>query len=172
MTSDNSTGLDGLSLRPATRTDWPLIRSWISQPDIQHWRGNPSAAEAEVRIAQNSAQALSWLIVLGAERIGYGHAIDATYWGATLPQGMPAGAWEIDLFIGEPRQRGKGYGERALSMIAEEVFSTTLAVAVCAIVSVRREAAVRIYERAGFAWAAVFEDPIDGPSWLMTRFRS
>ena len=33
------------------------------------------------------------------------------------------------------------------------------------------EPAIRAYERAGFQWARVWEDPISGPSWMMLRHR-
>jgi aminoglycoside 6'-N-acetyltransferase len=84
---------------------------------------------------------------------------------------MPAGTWDVDLFIAEPGHRGCGAGERALELLAEEVFTTTLAPALAVFVSVRNEAAVRAYERAGFAWARVWEDPLLGPSWMMLRTR-
>ncbi|MCB1521640.1 MAG: GNAT family N-acetyltransferase [Hyphomicrobiaceae bacterium] len=162
---------DGLRLRPATTADWPLIRTWIGRPDIQRWWGNPAAAEAEVRLALQTEQALSRIVLLADAPIGYIQAIDASHWGPSLPEGMPAGTWDVDLFIAETEHRGRGYGERALNLIADEVFSTTFALALSVFVAVSNEAAVRAYERAGFRWARIWEDPIFGPSWMMLRDR-
>ncbi len=160
-----------LSLRPATSADWGLIRSWIARPEIQSWWGSPNAAEAEIRIALDSEAAISCMVMLDTEPIGYAHAIDASHWGPALPDGMPSGTWDIDVFIATPEQRGKGIGERAVNLLAEEVFSTTFALALSVFVSIRNETAVRAYERAGFHWVRVFEDPIFGPSWMMLRDR-
>ncbi len=160
-----------LTLRPATSGDWRLIRQWIARPDVQRWWGSPSAAEAEIRVALESHAAISRLVLLGAEPIGYAHAIDASHWGPVLPQGMPFGTWDIDVLIAESEHRGQGFGQRAVDLIADEVFSTTLAQALSVFVSVRNEAAVRAYERAGFNWTQVWEDPIFGPSWMMLRER-
>jgi RimJ/RimL family protein N-acetyltransferase len=44
-------------------------------------------------------------------------------------------------------------------------------VALSVFVSLANEPAIRAYERAGFQWAEVWEDPIFGPSWMMLRHR-
>ena len=160
-----------IALRPVEGADWPTIRAWIARPDIQRWWGNFAAAEAEVRMALEAHTAVCRMILADGAAIGYAHAIDASTWGSDLPQGMPAGTWDADLFIASPAYRGKGLGQAALDMLAEEVFSTTLALAISVFVSVKNEAAVRAYERAGFSWVRVWEDPISGPSWLMLRER-
>ncbi len=160
-----------LTLRPATSADWRLIRQWIARPEVQRWWGSPNAAEAEIRIALDSHAAISRMVMLGDEPIGYAHAIDASHWGPVLPDGMPLGTWDIDVLIAAPEHRGQGLGERAVDLLADEVFSTTLALALSVFVSVKNEAAVRAYERAGFTWQQIWEDPIFGPSWMMLRER-
>ena len=52
-------------------------------------------------------------------------------------------------------------------MLRDEVFATTLALGLSVVVSVRNEAAVRTYEKAGFRWVRVLADPLFGKSWLM-----
>ena len=98
---------------------------------------------------------------------GYAHAIDAALWGNALPEGLKPGTWDVDLFIAEPAARGRGAGEAALRILIDEVFSTTMALAVSVFVSIRNEAAVRIYEKAGFRWKRIWEDPVFGPMWMM-----
>lgn len=160
-----------VALRPVAAGDWPLIRAWIARPDIQRWWGSATAAEAEMRLVAESGQALACLVLAGGTPVGYAHVIDAGHWGTALPEGMPPGTWDADIFIAEPAFRGRGVGEVALNMLAEEVFSTTLAVALSVFVSVANEPAIRAYERAGFQWTRVWEDPIFGPSWMMLRHR-
>ena len=92
-------------------------------------------------------------------------------WGETLPDALLPGTWDIDLFIASPAHRNQGVGPRARAMIRDEVFSTTLAVEVCIFASLANERAVRAYEKAGFRWRAVWNEPGAGPSWFMTAER-
>ena len=91
------------------------------------------------------------IVLFGEEPIGYAHAVDVGLWGGARPQEIEPGTWDVDLFIGSEQHRSRGLGGVALGRLVEEVFATTLAVACCGLVSIRNEAAVRAYERAGFA---------------------
>ena len=158
-------------LRPARRADWDLIRGWLARPDIEAWWGPRTATEAEVNIALNSGHALCRIIEAGSVAVGYAHAVDATMWGDELPQDLAPGTWDLDLFIASEEHRGRGVGQTALSQLKDEVFGTTLATAVCVFPSIRNERAVRAYERAGFRWQRIWNDPHMGPSWFMLAER-
>lgn len=160
-----------VALRQVARTDEALIERWIKRPEIQRWWGDAATAFAEVRLAQESPSAICRIVEVDGAPAGYAHALDAGLWGDVLPEGLPAGTWDVDLFIAEPASRGRGAGEAALGLLVEEVFATTMAVAVCVFVSVRNEGAVRIYEKAGFSWIRIWEDPMFGPMWMMLRPR-
>jgi RimJ/RimL family protein N-acetyltransferase len=160
-----------ISLRPATAADRFMLRRWLSDPAIEtHW-GNSASAEAEITLAMESPSALCRVVECDGEPAGYGHAVDAGLWGETLPPEVPSGCWDIDLFIGSPDRRDRGIELHALTAIAAEVFATTLAVACCTFVSVKNEAAVRAYERAGFRWIRIWPDPILGPCWVLIKTR-
>ncbi len=158
-------------LRAAHRADWVLIRGWLSRPDVQDWWGPLSATEAEVNIALNSDHALCRIIEAGGRPVGYAHAVDATIWGDELPQDLEAGTWDLDLFVASEEHRGKGVGQAALALLKDEVFATTLAVAVCVFPSIKNERAVRAYEKAGFRWKRIWHDPHFGASWFMVAER-
>ena len=70
-----------------------------------------------------------------------------------------------------PDAYNKAAGQAALSLLKTEVFATTLAVAVCVFPSVKNERAVRAYEKAGFRWKRIWNDPALGPSWFMVAER-
>ncbi len=161
----------GVQLKPATRRDAGLIRSWLITPDIQEWWGPLSSTEAEVNIALSSGHAICRLIECDGEAVGYCHAIDATLWGDQLPDALEPGTWDLDIFVASERHRGQGIGQIALAALKDEVFSTTLAVAVCVFPSIRNERAVRAYEKAGFKWQSIWNDPHAGPSWFMVAAR-
>lgn len=160
-----------ITLRPATDADWPTLRDWLRMPDVKDWWGSASAAEAEIRTVLETNSAIARIIEAGNEPIGYAHAIDATYWGTDLPDGMPPGTWDVDIFIASKQHRGNGAGPRAMDLLAEEVFGSTLALAMSVFVSVKNERGIRAYEKSGFRWVRVWDDPLFGPSWLMLRRR-
>ena len=161
-----------VALRPATGADWSLIHRWLCQDEVQRWWGSLAAAEAEVIAALQADMGLCSIIEASGEPIGYAQALEAVYAGPALPSALTAGTFRVDAFIGEPGYRRKGAGVAALRLVAAEVFATTLAPAVIAVAAIRHEAAIRAYERAGFRWVRVIEDPLFGPSWLMRQERS
>jgi aminoglycoside 6'-N-acetyltransferase len=160
-----------ITLRPATPEDRFRIRRWLADPAVQEWWGNAASAEAGITLAMESATALPRIIEQGGTPIGYAHAVEIGVWAEERPEDLPAGTWDVDLFVASAEHRGKGLGHAALQLLTGEVFATTLAVACSAVVSVRNEAAARAYERAGFRWLRIWSDPLFGPCWLMLKER-
>lgn len=165
------TAPDTITIRPAVGADWDLIRGWLRLPEIQGWWGTASSTEAEVRLVMETPSAMARVVMAGSEPIGYAHAIDALHWGSALPERMAPGTWDIDAFVAVRGWRGRGAGRRAVELLAAEVFATTLAPAVSVFTSIRNERAVRAYEAAGFRWAEIHDDPIQGPCWMMIKER-
>jgi len=158
-------------LRPAGSADSGLVRSWLARPDIEAWWGPRASTEAEVTMAMGSGHAICRIIEADGVPVGYGHAVDATIWGEELPEDLEPGTWDLDLFIASEAHRNRGIGARALMLLKQEVFATTLAIAVCVFPSIANERAVRAYEKAGFRWRRVWNDPVYGPSWFMVAER-
>lgn len=160
-----------VTMRPALDADAAQVRAWLKRPEIARWWGSLAAAEAEIMIATETRTAIRRMVVVEGRSVGYGQAVDAGLTGEEELLSLPPGTWDVSLFIAEPELRGKGHGLAALLLLADEVFSTTFALALSVVVSVRNEAAVRIYEKAGFRWQRVLTDPLFGPSWLMLKPR-
>ncbi len=156
-----------VALRPATDGDWPLIERWLRQPEVQRWWGALSAAQAEVLAALSSDMGLCSIIELDGCPVGYAQAQEAQPLGVPLPAGDIAGTFRVDAFIGDQSARTKGIGQAAIKLVAAEIFTTSLAVAAIVVVPIKYEAAVRAYEKSGFRWVRVIDDPLLGPSWLM-----
>ena len=159
-------------LRSATADDRFLIRRWLSDPQVQSWWGTAASAEAEVTLALASTAALPRIIERDGIPIGYAHAVETGLWAKAPPEGVPAGAWDVNYFVASAEGDDAGIGSAVLALLTEEVFATTLAVACSGLVSIRNEAAARAYERAGFRWLHVLQDPLLGPSWLLLKERS
>ena len=160
-----------IQLRPALPEDRFRMRRWLADQTVQAWWGNAASAEAEITLAMASEASLCRIIETGGVPIGYGHAVEVGLWGGPQTGGLPVGTWDVDLFIASAEHRQRGAGRAALALLVEEVFATRLAVACCGVVSIRNEAAARTYEKAGFRWSRIWQDPIDGPCWVMLRER-
>ena len=138
---------------------------------MQSWWGTAASAEAEITLALASAAALPRIIERDGIPIGYAHAVETGLWAKELPEGVPAGTWDVDYCVAPAAGDADGIGGVVLALLTEEVFATTLAVACSGLVSIRNEAAARAYERAGFRWLQLLQDPLLGPSWLMLKER-
>ena len=144
----------------------------MRQSEVQRWWGTLSAAQAEVLAALSSDMGLCSIIEADGEGVGYAQAQEAQPVGDGLALADTAGTFRVDAFIGEARFRARGIGQAAIALVVAEIFSTTLAVAAIVVVPIKYEAAVRAYEKAGFRWVRVIDDPLLGPSWLMRVGRS
>lgn len=160
-----------MRIRPVAEEDRFLIRRWLSDPEVQRWWGGAAAAEAAITLALESVHALPRVVECDSRPIGYTQAIDAAILGEQQPAQMPPGSWQVAFFTGVAEHRDQNVEGTALALLAGEVFSTTLAVACCGIVSVRNEAGVRAYEKAGFRWLQIWPDRVLGPCWLMEKSR-
>ena len=158
-----------VTLRPASSRDVAVIDGWLTQPEVQRWWGSLPAAQAAVIAALQTPAGLCSIVTVNGTPAGYIQAEEAQAGLISAP--VEPGAYRLDAFIGEPRLRGQGVGRTALELASREVFETTLALSLVTVVSIRNEAAVRLFERAGFTWKRVLEDPLLGPCWLMVRPR-
>jgi aminoglycoside 6'-N-acetyltransferase len=165
------TSSPAITLRPASPGDRFTLRRWLADPEIESWWGSRASAEAAIALAMESPSAICRIIEDAGQPIGYAHAVDVGLWNDELPDVIPPGCWDLDIFIGDASHRGRGIGQQAIELLVHEVFSTTLAIACCIFTSVRNEAAVRAYERAGFRWMSVWSDPAHGPCWVLLKER-
>jgi RimJ/RimL family protein N-acetyltransferase len=160
-----------VALRPASDDDWATIHAWLRRAEIQRWWGSLPTAEAAVREALLTPMGLCSIILVDGIAAGYAQAIETGDLGPRVPARETALTFRVDAFVGDPGARARGVGQAALRLVADEVFATTLAVALIAIVPLRIEAAIRAHERVGFAWVRVLPDPLLGPAWLMRLSR-
>lgn len=160
-----------IQLAPVRSDHRDLIRSWVQRPEIWAFWGTASAAEAEVTVAWASHGAICRLIVADDAPIGYAHALDCALLGSDQATAVGPGTWDCAVFVASESHRGRSAGSLALGALVDEVFATTLALACVIRVPVRREAAVRAIEAAGFQWVRIDADPALGPVWVMRAER-
>jgi RimJ/RimL family protein N-acetyltransferase len=160
-----------VSLRPALAEDRFRIRRWLADPEIEQWWGTAASAEAEINLAMSSQSALCRMIERERTGIGYAQALEVGLWANDRPAELAPGTWHLGYFLASGQDRGGGLASAVLTLLAQEVFATTLAMACTGVVSIRNEAAARAFERAGFRWQRIWIDRLLGPSWLMLKER-
>jgi aminoglycoside 6'-N-acetyltransferase len=144
-----------------------LLGSWLRQPHVAKWWGDPDEALREV--SKPPAAGGEALITVDGSPVGYlrwqtpcRSDLDA----AGL-QDVPLDAVDIDIVVGEADWLGRGVGSSALMFLVERLVAdgaTTIMLAT----SVENRRAVRAYEKAGFTCRRQFTDTDGGTYWLMT----
>lgn len=158
-----------VELRPMRVDDVDLLRRWDDDPDVAAALGGRGADwydwPAEL------VRDLPWRELLIAEEkgrpIGFVQLIDAReeeshYWADVKP-----GTWALDIWIGSPRDRGRGLGAQAVRTAVARIFENTSASAVVIDPQVGNRRAIAFYERLGFE--RVGEREFDGDRCLVMR---
>lgn len=137
---------EALYLRPLERDDAPLFTAWANDPESRYYLARPrpsTLAHEQALIDQASKDD----VVLGIAR----KTDDALLGRIALRHIDPRNSQaELALFIGPPRETGKGYGTEAVRLIVKYAFDTLNLQRVHLRVHADNAKAVRAYEKAGF----------------------
>ncbi|MGK7895495.1 MAG: GNAT family N-acetyltransferase [Xenococcus sp. (in: cyanobacteria)] len=138
-----------IKLRPATIADLGLLKYWDEQPHIIACDPNDDWHWAEE--LKRSPQWREQLIAqIGARPLGFIEIIDPAleeehYWGDIEPN-----LRAIDIWIGEEKDLGKGYGTRMMQLALVRCFQDPLVTAVLVDPLANNIRAHRFYESLGF----------------------
>ena len=160
-------------LRPVARADFPLLAGWLRQPHVARWWcDDPSdaALEAEYGGVIDGREAaevfLAWregrpagLVQRFALAAYPGYAGEIAQW---TP--VPAGAWSLDYFLGEPAALGRGWGTALVGQLTRGIWTRDAgAPAILVPVHADNRASWRVLERNGYLRAASGEFEPDNP---------
>lgn len=138
-----------LRLRPATRDDVALLRSWDEEPHVV-----ASDPHDDWQWEKELGRAVPWREQLIAEAdgvpIGYVEIIDPAgepehYWGE-----VPGGLRAIDIWIGEEAYLNRGHGSEMMRLALAKCFADPAVSAVLLDPLASNTRAIRFYERLGF----------------------
>jgi aminoglycoside 6'-N-acetyltransferase len=143
-------GTGALRLRPACPADAPLLRRWDEDPDVRASDPNEDSWRWDVELAREPPWREQLVAELDGRPIGFLQIIDpreeeTRYWGDVEPD-----LRAIDVWIGEPADRGHGRGTAVMRLALERCFANARVRAVLVDPLVENEAACRFYERLGF----------------------
>ena len=138
-----------VTLRPATPADAAVLRRWDADPAIR-----AAVIDADWGWEQELKRHPPWREWLIAEAdgrpVGFLQIIDpeneeSRYWGC-----MDAGHRAIDIWIGEPDARNRGYGAQMMSLAVERCFADPTVHTLLVDPLAANTRAHRFYERLGF----------------------
>lgn len=156
-------GLGAYAFRRLTEADLPLVSGWIAAPHVAEWWDGPldasDLAQADHRL---------WLVELGGRPFAFVQDYDPHAEPGHPFAHLPPGARGVDLFIGDVDMKGGGHGSALLETFAARLTAEG-APAVGGDPRPDNPAAVRAFEKAGFARGPVVEAPW-GPALLMTKY--
>jgi aminoglycoside 6'-N-acetyltransferase len=164
--------------------DYALMVRWRNAPHVREWwdpDDPPLTMETAVDEYRPDTRADSsttaCIIEVDGAPVGF---IQFYPWAAEpeevhdLALPVDAGAWGIDLFIGEPSHLGRGVGTGAVDLVCHHLFSERGASSVALLAAKANARALRAYEKAGFRRTTGMLDlDVKGgervDSWLMVR---
>lgn len=141
-----------LKLRRATLSDVEILERWDEDEDVQASGGEDDQLDWEFEIPREVA----WREILIAEgdegALGAVVLIDAAneethYWG----DDVEPGAWAIDIWIGESKNRARGYGTQMMKAALARCFDVHGAAAVLVDPLAWNLRAIDFYRRVGFS---------------------
>jgi aminoglycoside 6'-N-acetyltransferase len=111
-----------LILRPATPADLNHLRRWDQDPAVRA-SGVDEDWQWEKELPRNPAWREFLIAEVDGRAIGFMQIIDpeheeSQYWGC-----MDAGHRAIDIWIGEPDARNRGYGTQMMELAIERIFA-------------------------------------------------
>lgn len=138
-----------LILRPATSADVAFLRHWDQQPHLIAAKGHEDWGwESELKKALDWQEQL--ITEVDGHPIGFVQILDPAreeshYWGD-----VPSGLRAIDIWIGEERDLGKGYGTQMMQLALARCFADPTVTAVLVDPLASNTRVHRFYARLGF----------------------
>jgi aminoglycoside 6'-N-acetyltransferase len=139
----------GVSLRPATPADLPLLRRWDEQPHVvasdpnDDWDWVTELARnpdwREQLVAEVDGRPIGFLQIVDPARE------DSCYWGE-VTRDLRA----LDIWIGDPEDLGRGYGTEMMRLALARCFADPRIAAVLLDPLASNTRAHQFYERLGF----------------------
>lgn len=138
-----------ISLRSATSADLELLQYWDEQPHVIASDPNDDWGW-EVELDRNPDWREQLIAEIDGHPIGFVQIIDPAreeshYWG-----NVPAGLRAIDIWIGEERNLGKGYGTEMMRLAITRCFADASVTGILVDPLASNTRAQQFYKRLGF----------------------
>ncbi|SMH28424.1 GNAT family N-acetyltransferase [Mesorhizobium australicum] len=153
--------------RAVEEADLPLLGTWLRQPHVAEWWGDPDKGIAEIRQAMEEVSVEPLIVELNGRPVAYLQSYDPHMEDDHPYQDQPFGTLGIDISIGEADLLGKGHGSAIIAQFAEQLFEEG-APRLIIDPEPTNARAIRAYEKAGFK-AFDTRTTIYGTALMMAR---
>ncbi len=157
-----------LRLRPyEAGTDRPILKSWLYEPQVIKWWGHPDKTIPELSVPPNDGGEL--IIEVNDKPVGYIRwqvPEDRELREAGLTD-LPEDIVDIDIAIGDSDYIGWGVGTNALQLLVNELRSEWPDRRLMICTQSENLRARNSFEKAGFRYVRLFDDPEFGRMWLL-----
>lgn len=153
--------------RAVEEADLPLLGTWLRQPHVVEWWGDPDKGIAEIRQAMEEVSVEPLIVELNGRPVAYLQSYDPHMEDDHPYQDQPFGTLGIDISIGEADLLGKGHGSAIIAQFAEQLFEEG-APRLIIDPEPTNARAIRAYEKAGFR-AFDTRTTIYGTALMMAR---
>ena len=152
--------------RPISAADLPLLRTWLAQPHVREWWGDPDEQFGLVSGDMNEPAMDQYIVSTDEKPFGYLQCYRLTDWNICFgPQ--PEETRGIDQMIGMPDMIGQGHGSGFIRVFIEGLLANGTP-RVVTDPDPENTRAIRAYEKAGFVRQHEVDTP-DGIALLMVR---
>lgn len=151
--------------RAARPDDLPMLRRWLTTPEVVRWWGDPD--HEAVLLEGDLAEAGMTMLIVSHDGVPFAYAqhYDVRTWPQPHLQDLPPGTRAIDCFIGELGLLGKGHGSAFLRQLARQLIEEGAPMIVID-PDPENHRARRAYVRAGFRERGIAETG-EGPAMVM-----
>lgn len=144
-----------------------LLARWLACDHVRRWWGEP---EQQLDLCLDRPETGGHGLIFHHDRpVGYlrWQQVDPEDLAAVGLTGIPQGAVDMDILIGEIECVGQGIGPQALGLMIQQLRHDRQTPMIGMTTSIENQAAIRAYEKAGFHRWMQYEDPSYGPCWVM-----
>jgi aminoglycoside 6'-N-acetyltransferase len=149
-----------VSLEPFdVSSDLPRLAAWLREPHVLPWWPDTDAQLEEARARPSGAGQV--LIAAWGEPIGYmrWQRSDPAALASLGLDGIPPGAVDMDILIGDPLRTRRGVGRRAVRLLRDRLLADSSVSLVGMVSAVGNEIALRSFRAAGFEPYREYDDP-------------
>jgi aminoglycoside 6'-N-acetyltransferase len=148
----------GYVFRAMTAADLPLVGTWLEQPHVREWWGDPNEQYILIRDDLDHPAMDQFIVAIDDRPFAYLQCYDPTAWPLNSFGMQPEGTRGIDQFIGEADMIGRGHGSALIRNFIERLVKSGTP-RVVTDPDPANARAVRAYEKAGFAKTRLIDAP-------------
>ncbi|MGE0853967.1 MAG: GNAT family N-acetyltransferase [Hyphomicrobiaceae bacterium] len=154
--------------RPMVSSDLAMVRTWLSEPHVRQWWGEPDEQFALVSGDLADSAMEQFIVAYGERPFAYVQSYDLSAWPPEIAfSDQPRGTHGVDQFIGEPAMIDRGHGSAFLRIFVSGLLDGG-APRVLTDPDPANHHAIRAYEKAGFLGVRLV-DTSEGRALLMIR---